>query len=48
MLDFDEVAARLVLALQHNSTSWTALNMAGLYWRVVGNAPEVCARSGHP
>ena len=40
-LPIDEVGERTRLALKKNATSWVALNIAALYWRVEGNATEV-------
>jgi tetratricopeptide (TPR) repeat protein len=42
-----EAGMRLALALRSNTTSWTLLNLAGLYWRVKGNASQAieCLRS---
>ena len=40
-MSLDEVGARIENALSTNATSWVGLNLAGLYWRALGNATQV-------
>ena len=42
----DVVAARVRDALARAPTDWVALSSAALYWRIIGNATQVCAGRG--
>lgn len=38
-----EVGERARRLLERNDTSWAGLNIAGLYWRAIGNGYQVGA-----